>query len=114
MNHLVAKELAGWLHSVAVNGLMSGWRLVTNGVPQGSVLEPVLFKVFAGDMDSGIECPLSKFADNTKLCVAVDTLEERDAIQRDLDRLERWAHANLIKFHKACVNLFEETKLNPY
>ncbi|PKU44158.1 hypothetical protein llap_5527 [Limosa lapponica baueri] len=40
-------------------------------------------------MDSGIECALSKFAGDTKLCSVINMLEGRDAIQRDLDRLER-------------------------
>ncbi|GAB0193037.1 cAMP-dependent protein kinase inhibitor alpha [Grus japonensis] len=52
-------------------------------------------------MDSQTECTFSKFATTNNLCGAVDTLKGRDAIQRDLDRLERWAHANLMKFNKA-------------
>ena len=79
-----------------ISGSLSGWRPVTS-----SVLGPVLFNIFINNTDNGIGCTLSKFADDTKLSSAVNTVGGREAIRREPDRLENWAHTNLRRFKKA-------------
>lgn len=82
--------------------LVSKSRAVKSGISQGSVLGPALLNTFVTAWESEIENTFSKFANNTELGGA-----GRIAVHRELESLERWCGANLMKFHKAkCEALY--------
>ncbi|RMC15229.1 hypothetical protein DUI87_07414 [Hirundo rustica rustica] len=98
-----ARWIKTWLNgraqSVMISKTESTWRSVVSGAPQGSVLGPALLSLFTNHLEEGIECTLSRFADEMKWGVA-DTPEGCADIQQDLDTLEDWAEGNLVRFNQ--------------
>ena len=92
---LVCNWIKAWLSNrqqrVCVDGSQSSWRPVWSGVPQGSVLGPVLFLVFINDLDIGVNSKILKFADDTKLFRPVLNHSDGLSLQQDLDTVCSWA-----------------------
>jgi hypothetical protein len=76
---------------VRIKGKNSSWIDVTSGVPQGSVLGPLLFVIYINDIDEGIVSKISKFADDTKLCAKVNNEDEAKVLRDDLATLYQWS-----------------------
>ena len=98
---------------IHLSSILLQWKPATSGVSQGSVLGPARFNIFTNDIDSEIEFTLSRFAEDTKLSGAVDTPGGWEAIQRDLEKLEKGPRVNLMRFNKAKCKVLDLGQGNP-
>ena len=78
---------------------------VTSGIPQGSVLGPILFVIYINDLPAKVRGQVKMFADDTKLFTRVDVPNNHEAVQNNLDELMQWSNKRQLKFHpeKRCV-----------
>ncbi len=112
----IADWIENWLtgrkQRVVINGKASNWVNVTSGVPQGSVLGPLLFIIYINDLDCNIVSKLVKFADDTKLGNRDDTLDNVSNIQRDLNRIVNWANTWQMTFNSSKCKVLYIGKAN--
>lgn len=76
---------------MGLNKEYSDWNDVISGVPQGSVLGPILFLIYINDLDENIVAKLGKFADDTKLCKGISNHQDANILKQDLDKIYTWS-----------------------
>jgi hypothetical protein len=103
-----SSALISWIHSylsnrrqrVALRGSFSPWTAVTSGVPQGSVLGPVLFNIYSSDLSGIISAANNLYADDIKIFSPATT----PCLQADLDKISSWASKNCLPLNPSkCV-----------
>ena len=121
--HRVEGKVAAWIKAwltdraqrVNVRGKFSSWRQVLSGVPQGSVLGPVLFSIFINDLDNKVTVRqiIKKFADDTKVAQVVRGAEDAAELQLSLNRLCEWARTWGMVFNVAKCHIMHLGTHNP-
>ena len=102
-----------------INGEISNWKSVLSGVPQGTVLGPILFLIYINDLEDDISSKVLKFADDTKVLRKVTNDTDKESLHDDLDKLVKWSEKwqMLLNFGKCkCIhighgNMDEEYKM---
>ena len=125
--HGIGNDVINWIEKwlthkrqrVIVDSEISNWKSVLSGVPQGSVLGPILFLIYINDLEDDISSKVLKFADDTKVFRNVTNDTDKKNLQDDLDKLVKWSEKwqMLLNFGKCkCIhighgNMDEEYKM---
>ena len=98
---------------IMVRGEYSEWVDVISGVPQGSVLGPILFLIYVNDIPEMVNCSIKMFADDTKLFRTVKSIDDCNILQNDLDTLSQWTNEWLLSFNVDKCKVMHIGKNNP-
>ena len=95
---------------VVVNGVKSDWAPFLSGVPQGTLLGPLLFSPYINDISSDIESEIRLFADDCVCCREIKDEEDTMNLQRDIDRLDSLARKWGMRFQPVKCNMMQLTR----
>jgi hypothetical protein len=104
----VDETIIGWIENflsgrkqrVVVEGVSSSWQDVLSGIPQGSVLGPILFVIYINTLpEVATNSNVFLFADDTKIFKDIFTKGDCDRLQADLDNMYNWTEDSMLKFH---------------
>ena len=95
---------------VVIEGKASDWVPVTSGVPQGTVLGPLLFLTFINDIPTGITSKLRLFADDCLMYRSISSPQDSVNLQHDIDRLHQWSLDWQMKFNTDKCHLMRLTR----
>ena len=90
---------------IVVNVIKSDWTPVVSGVPKGTVLGPLLFSLYINDISADIESEIRLFADDCVCYREIKNEEDTWKLQRDIDRLGRWAKKWVMRFQPIKCNI---------
>ena len=108
----ISDFLSDRIQTVVVDGVQSRPELVISGVPQGTVLGPLLFLVYMIDIESRLAGTVLTFADDSKLWKAIRSLNDRNDLQLSLDEFGRWASDNNMSLHQDKFEVMNYTLLS--
>jgi len=99
MINWIENYLTGRSMAVRVKGKLSNWAKVLSGVPQGSILGPLLFLLFVNELPVWIINSMMMFADDAKIWTKISRESDSNSLQEDLNKLIIWSQTWLLKFH---------------
>ena len=111
----MADYLKGREMRTVVRDEKSEWRKVTSGVPQGSVLAPVMFLIYVNDMPEAVSSYISLFADDAKLLRKISNQKDCEELQNDLNKINEWSKRWEMEFniHKCHVMEMGKSEMRP-